>query len=277
MLENTKNSAATPFVYDGYKPYLLALEESGRIFRRGFRGKLAAAVGCNAAYISHVLNGNAHLSCEQALRAAELLELSGKERDFFLLLVQQDRAGTQDLRSYYRDQLEKQREQFQNLSSRVKSDTLSEEISKSIFFSSWEYAAVQLLLTIPTYRQIPAIQERLKLSSRKVRKILRELVDMRLAKKEEEEYFPLLENLHLDRKSRWIRQHHTNWRFYSLAALQGEPSEHEQRYSSVISLSRKDALKLRSKLVEFLAELDPLISASPAEELYTLCVDFFPV
>jgi len=50
---------------------------------------------------------------------------------------------------------------------------------------------------------------------------------------------------------------------------------HDLHYSSIVSLSMKDAIKLKDNLLERLEGDVKLIRDSAEEELYCLCLDWF--
>lgn len=92
-----------------YRDYKAYLNKVIKLRPRSFRKALAHAISCQTAYVSHVLNGNAHLSSEQAEAASRFLGLSRAETRFFLLLVEYTRAGTESLRSLLREELDEVR------------------------------------------------------------------------------------------------------------------------------------------------------------------------
>lgn len=64
---------ASIFDYSDYKAFILSVDQSRP---RGFRKSLAAAIPCQTAYVSQVLNGGAHFNLEQA-------EAAGREDRIF--------------------------------------------------------------------------------------------------------------------------------------------------------------------------------------------------
>src|SRR4051812_25177835 len=91
--------------FERYKPYILALEQQSRGVQRGFRKRLAAAIGCQSAFVTQVLSGPAHLSLEQGLRAAEHFGLRGEKQRLLMLMIEAARAGTPELQRYFNAQI----------------------------------------------------------------------------------------------------------------------------------------------------------------------------
>lgn len=73
---------------------------------RGSRDRLSRFAKMQPAYLSMVLSGKHHFSLEQAERVAEFFEMKSAEKDFFLILVQIVRAGSDELREYFKLKLE---------------------------------------------------------------------------------------------------------------------------------------------------------------------------
>src|SRR4051794_16485735 len=68
---------------------------------RGEVSRIAQAAGVHPSLLSQVLTGDKNLSLEQAQIIAEYLDLTHQETEYFLLMVQHQRAGTAKLRTYF--------------------------------------------------------------------------------------------------------------------------------------------------------------------------------
>ena len=108
MAENKKQKDL--FEYSSYKDFITS-KVGPRNGRKGVRGAIARALGCQPTYISQILYAKAHLSLEQAEALTKFFGLTTDEAHFFLLLVQRERAGTQNLKTYFNGQIERVREQ----------------------------------------------------------------------------------------------------------------------------------------------------------------------
>lgn len=104
-----------------YKQYLIDVLTSNTLGGRGARTTLAQAAGCQLAFISQVLNGNADFSLEQADGISRYLSQNSKERDYFLLLVQYARAGTESLRAHFMRQIKERNTEARRLADRFRS------------------------------------------------------------------------------------------------------------------------------------------------------------
>jgi uncharacterized protein (TIGR02147 family) len=264
------------FDFENYKDYLEFFEKTRKNFEKGFRSKLAEHIGCQSGYISHVLNGNAHLSLEQTMKAASFLGLDKREQKYFLLLVEYARAGTPELKNHFKDELTRSREEFLNIKTRVGSSRELSEREQSVYYSHWQYVATHVLTSLPEYNDVKSIASALGISEQSVSKILLFLIQTGIVKDEKGKLKSGLTKVHLNRESPLIRQHHTNWR---IAAIQSLPNEDKSdvHYSTVSTLSVKDAEFLRSKMVKLIEDYVETVGPSREEVMYCFNLDFFSV
>jgi uncharacterized protein (TIGR02147 family) len=266
----------TIFDFVNYKAYLLDWIQSQPSRGHGIRRGIASSIGCQTAFVSQILKGDAHLSLEQADKLNVFLGHAQEEARFFLLLVQLTRAGTESLRSHFRIQMSEILEKRTQLRERL---AVTNEISKedrSIFFSSWSFAAAHVLLSIPGFQTRSALAQALSLSPKKVGNILDFLVSRGLAMQKGDQFTVGKVHIHLGNDSPMIAKHHMNWRVKALQSLDQEiPGE--MHYSSVVSIAKSDAEKLHRLLVDSVAAARELVASSKEEELFAVCVDFFRV
>lgn len=264
----------TIFEYSNYKSFVNALILSYPKEGRGQRKALAEHVGCQVAYITHVLSGDNHFSLEQAEAVARYFALTRDEAEYFLLLVQQNRAGTQPLRKFLDHNIKEKRSKHLLLKNRLKiKETLDHE-AQSVYYSSWQFAAVHMALTIPSLRTPKAIADRLSLSEARALEILEFLCLKGLAVKEFNQYKTEVPLLHLEVESPLLAKHHSNWRLRALAALD-DPTKDDLHYSLVFSVAQKDLPKIRETITQALEACASVIKPSKEEELVSLCVDLF--
>ena len=83
------------------KNYLETLPNKGR----GELAKIARHLEVNSTLVSQVMSGSRDFSHEQALELSQYMGLSELESEYFILLVQLEKAGTQNLKTYIRKQI----------------------------------------------------------------------------------------------------------------------------------------------------------------------------
>lgn len=260
--------------FSDYKDYLSALEVQVRGLERGFRKKLAEAVGCQSAFISQVMNGPAHLSLEQGLRAARHFGLSELRQRYFLTLIELARAGTPDLREYFSLQLGALRAELLDLRHNVANPNELSDEGKAIYYSHWMYAAVHILTTIPRFQTRESISKALGLRDEDVRDVIQFLLESGLLQNKQGKLIPGETQLHLQRNSQFIRQHHSQWRLKSLERIQ-RPKAEDMRYSTVSTLSRRDILQLRTQMAEWVRTYTETVRDSKEEEMCAFSLDFY--
>lgn len=207
---------------------------------RGELGKIAQHLRLHTSTLSKVLHGSLELTSEQAMGLCDYFGLSKLETQYFLSLVQLERAGTPLYRKYLEEQMSEIRAQAAELSKRlpVKREDLTES-EKSIFYSSWMYSAVSVLCSIPTFDNPQAIAARLNLPLKTITQVLRFLIETELCIQKEGRIRPGFRQIHLPFDSPLISRHHGNWR---MRAMERHPllSSNELAFSSPMSLSEKD-------------------------------------
>jgi uncharacterized protein (TIGR02147 family) len=259
------------FDYPSYKAYLVDwIEAQGR----GSRSRMAAALGCHTAYITQILNHDAHLSPEQAEELNRFARHSREESEFFLLLVQHARAGTRPLQSRLRDQIKAAREKRLLLRNRARIEKTPSPTDQMTYYSSWMYAAVHVLISIPAFRTPEAISRQLGITLPRVQEILDFLCHSGMAAREGAGFRPGVTRLFLPSDSPIIAKHHTNWRVKAIESLDRGGSA-DLHLSTVLSLSRDDVDRIKELLISAIEEARRVARESPEEELHCFNLDFF--
>lgn len=260
--------------FDDYKQFLTHLEQERSSFSRGFRSRLAEAIGCNNAYISQILNTNTHLSLEQALKLSRYFKLTNEEECYFLFLVEYARAGTPALRERFKLLLNEIKDKYLDIKGRVKQQSSLSVEAQTIYYSHWYYAAVHMLVTVPGFRSIRTIAEALRLNDSIVEKVVSFLLSNGLLIEKKGDFLPGPSYLHLDRDSPNISKHHTNWRMAAINSFQNE-NKSDIHYSTVSTLSKKHVDAIRSRLVQEIQNYVETVSQSTEETMYCFNLDFF--
>ncbi len=265
----------TLFECSNYKTYLKQrLDERGA--RSGLRSDLARALRCQTSYISQVLRGNQHLSLEQACWANDYFSHDEQEGHFFMLLVQKERAGTSDLRSYFQKQVDRILAERNKIKSRLSTTHELTEKDQARYYSRWDYSAVHMALAVPELRREEDLVRTLNLPRARVAEILRFLVQSGLAQKKGDQYLIGAMHLHLDSDSPFIHQHHSNWRLEALRRLETAEAKN-LHYSGVYTLARKDYARLRENLMQVVAANLQLVRPSPEEMVVCQMIDLIPL
>lgn len=264
------------YEYKDYKRFIIDWMEQAPQNGRGMRKQLAEAIGCQTAFITHVLSGDYHLSLEQAEACARWMGLNEADSEFLLLLVMHQRAGTKSLENLLRRQISERREEQAVLKKRVDiQETLTLE-DQMTYYGSWHYAAIHIALLNPALRTIENLQKYFQLPTTKVMSVLDFLLERGLIKKEKGLFKVAQPVLHLELHSPLMTQHHTNWRLKALESI-GSKSFENLHYSGVISLSKEDYEWVRERLSHLLKDIVDKLKDSPDEQLACLNFDWFQI
>jgi uncharacterized protein (TIGR02147 family) len=243
--------------------------------RSGLRSALAKALGCQTAYISQVLSGDANLNLEQGLGFCSFANLDPASTDFFLLLLQRDRAGTQELKSYYQNKIDLALSERRKIRSRVQTTKEVSDEDKAKYYSTWLYSACHVALSVKDFSNIAALSDRMKVPRETIAQIIDSLITMGLAKEEENGKLNIgPAHIHLGEDSEHILKHHSNWRVRALRSLEYK-SPKDLHYSVAYSLSHADAGRIREKLLTVIKENMEIVKPSPEETVYCQTLDFF--
>jgi uncharacterized protein (TIGR02147 family) len=263
------------FEFKNYKDFIRS-KVGPRTSRLGVKGAIAKALRCQPTYVSQVLNGHAHFSLEQGEIISEFFGLTHEQKHYFLLLIQRARSGTKRLEKYFSEQIDQVLAQRLVLTARLGTGNVLSKEDQSIYYSSWNYAAVHMALTIPAFRKPEQISETLGLSRKRVSEVITFLCHAGLAVREGNTYRVGTAQIRLGNDSHNIIKHHTNWRNKAIESLDRE-SLTDLHYSAVVSLSKSDIVRLKETMLEFISSTVQKIRDSKEEALYCYCMDFFNV
>lgn len=267
-------SLVAVFEYKDYKRFLLDWIAQAPNGGRGVRKDLAAAIGCQTPFVTHVLGGDYHLSAEQAEACARWLGLSDEEIEFFVLLVLRQRAGSKNLEKMLSRQISRRREAHAELKGRLKIQTALSDNDKAVYYSNWLYPTVHLAVAIPELQSIEALQNHFHLPAQKLIPVLDFLTTRGLIIKEKSRYKISQPFLYLSKDSPHIQQHHMNWRLKALSAI-AEKEPQNLHYSGVLSLSHDDFEWLRERMSSLLEEAASRLKNSKDEAIAALNLDLF--
>lgn len=243
---------------------------------RGMRTQLAESLGCQLAFISKVLNSEAHFSLEHAMRISEFLSLPSEDANYFLLLVSLGRSGSKALEQHYRRQVRLLLEKRAEIAQRVKAKQSLALEDQVIYYSSWVYGAIHVLVSIPEYQTKSALAKRLNVPLKQLTEQLDFLVSKGILAERNGCYSVGNARLHLDRQSPLIGEHHTQWRIRAIHSL-NRKAETELHYSAALSLSREDVREIREVLLKTIERSEKIMRPSKEETAFGLLVDFFEI
>lgn len=243
---------------------------------RGEYRKIAKVLGVHTTLVSQIFNSKKCLTEEQASKLCDHMNLNTLETDYFLKLVQLERAGTESLKALFRRHLKQLQLQSNDVKTRVPAVGDLSEQDRAIFYSSWQYSLVRLLTSIPEFRTKESIAAHLGLSISRTQEILNFLTSRRLCKEIKGQYHRTEKNTHVEADSSMSLRHHHNWRMKSMT-LQERMTRDDLAFTSPLSISVKDAAKVRKILLNTISEIARIVEVSDSEEVIYLGIDWIKV
>lgn len=256
------------FDYTDYKKFL------NQNLGHGQQKKFASYLGCQPAFLSQVLRANPDLSLEQGILATEYFSLNASESEYFMLALQYSRAGSVTLKLYFEGKMLNLCQNHQRVDSRIGHFEKLDEKAKAIFYSSWKYSFLYVLLSIPCDNQIEMIKSKSKLSDGEILKVINDLAKMGLIHKTNGTWLPTKKRIHLGPEDIQIGSHHKNYRSLCARELE-ELKKNSLHFSSAIALSKSDAQKIKDIFLKSIESSELIIKPSKEETVRILCVDFF--
>lgn len=264
------------YSYNDYKSYVLDRIKREPKAGRGVRQKMAEQIGCQVAYVSHVLSGERDFSIEQAEGISRFFAMTSDEAEYFIWLVEKDRAGTMQSKAFFEKLLQQKREKYLQLKNRVNISNELDDVAKSIYYSDYLYSAIHMIVTIPKFQTPKAISEVFGISLQKTSQVLQFLKANGLVTEHSGKLVPTSKYLFIDKSSPFIIQHHSNWRMQALQNIRkGDGSD--LHLSMTVTIGEKDAKALQRRISEFIEEISETIKKSPEEKLMAIGIDFFQV
>lgn len=260
-----------------YKDFLKSLISHLPNNGRGVKSSIANFIGCQPTYISRVLEGDSHLTLEQASLVADFFKLPGEERIYFFNQIQYARAGSESLRTHFLKQLKLQQKKLIDISQNIsETDELNADF-KDGYYESWLPSAIHILLTIENLSSVEALSTHLGVSEQKISETLSFLVKAGLVSTDGFNHTTTQLRIHTPEHSRHTLQHHMNWRLKTLSKLQEQGTNEDLHYSSVVTADEKTIREIRADIVKSLVKHKALIKDAPAKQGYCFNMDLFRI
>lgn len=262
------------YTFDDYRDLITAMlkEKLGR----GAKVQLAGELNCQPGYISQVLTkSKIHFSPENVIRVSAFLGLNASESEYLLNLLHKEKAGSKDLREFYEKKILQIQTENLKVEKQVKNINLElDDAAKAIYYSHWAYCAIHMLISIENYHKAELVAKKLRINPEFTQNILNFLEQKNLIIKKDSKYLIGKTRIHLKSDSPLVKSHHQNYRHKAITSLEEENS-FDLHYSSVMTLSKKDALKIRDLILNLISDKEVILIPSPNEDIICLNLDLF--
>jgi len=262
------------FEFDNYRKFLQKYLSEMPNKGYGQLSQIARFLGVHTTLVSQILKGHKSLTTDQAAAASDFFCLNELESDYFVLLVQFDRAGNTAAKNLYKRQINKLKVQSQNLSKRIPFEGRLSDYRRAIFYSDWAYSAVRQSLAIPGITDVKSIADYLDLPKKKIQNILDFLLRTGLCKNVNGQIKIGPSSTHIESDSPLVRVHHTNWRQQAIQSF-NKAAQENLHYTSPLTISIKDSDLVKEKIIQFIEQVNAIVDPSPSEVMYCLNIDWF--
>ncbi len=264
------------FEFEDYRSYIKKRLKIAPKKGHGQALKIAKALEISTALVSQILSGQRQMSLEQGSLLCEYFGFDPAETEYFLLLVQLERAGNPSLRKVLSRQMDRAKESSKKKMDCANIAKIISDEEKITFYSEWYYYAVRQATTIPGLNTAEAIAAYLNIPTKAANEALNFLIQAGLCLEENEKASIGPNKAHIDSDSLFAKMHHSNWRHKALERIK-HPHPEKLHYSSPFTLSKKDCDKVRKKMLIAIEEVEKIVDPSSSEELMCLNIDWFKV
>lgn len=264
------------FEFEDYKKYTLNRFHS--LPKRGYgqQRKLAEHLQVSTTFISQVLQTDKSFNLEQAVLVCEFLGLTEMETNYFLKLVQLERAGSYKLKTILKKDLLILKQQSQKVAHRLKNDKKLSDEQRAIFYSDWFYSGIRLLTGIKGFQELEDISQHFGLPRKVTADAIHFLLDAGLVIEQKGKLHVGPSKTFLESESSFAKLNHSNWRNKAIQNMQF-PYEEKLHFTSPLTISIKDAEKVKLKILKLIEETGKIVGPSKPEELMCLNIDWFKV
>jgi uncharacterized protein (TIGR02147 family) len=240
----------------------------------GQKGRIASHLQITSSLLSQILKREKSLTLDQACGLTEYMALNELESDYFMLLVELDRAGTAFYRKKLQIKIDRLLKESMQVGKRVpRNQELSDE-QKALYYSSWLFTAIRNLSAISRFQSIKKISETLNIDEVTTRRVVNFLVQNNLCSEKQGVITFVSKSIHIDRDSPYVNKHHQNWRLRAIHQMEIK-KESDLFFSSPMSISHETAEEIRKMLPIFIQSIMDKVAPSESEVGLCLNIDWF--
>lgn len=262
------------FLYNDYKSYVNDWVKSLPNKGRGQYRKISLHLGVSTVIVSQIFKGSRDLNEDHAFKLVEYLEFTQKETDYFILLVQYQRAGTYQYKQFLEKKIIEFQKSMSKISNRVDDFKRLKPEVEAIFHSSWVYSAIRMLSSIENYQSQNEIIKHLDLPEAQIRESLEFLLDQNLCALKNGKIVMGPAKTYLPPESPLIKTRQVSWRTLGFQKMDLKKEDH-LFITAPMSLSEKSKVAVKEILLEAIQKISKEVSSSPPESVGCVNIDWF--
>lgn len=241
---------------------------------RGQIKRMSEFLRVSTTLLSQVLRGEKHFSLETAADISEYLGLNEKEAEYFILLIEHQRAGGFKLKKILERKLDRDQQAGSQLQNRMKKDRQLSDEEKMQFYSSWMYSAIRILSALPEITNAKTLSDRLNLPLAIVNDVVNFLLEKNLCVVKNNKLTYGAYRTHIGKDSPFVIKHHQNWRIKGFQSMEIRRDE-DLFFTQPMALSREAAEKIRLMLPGMIEQIHALSGPSESEVVRCFNIDWF--
>ena len=263
------------FDFTDFRAYLQQRTKSLPRAGRGEYQKIAKALRMHTTHLSQIVNGTKCFSPEQAFDLCEYLSFNELEANYFLTLIELERAGTQNLKKHVEKKLAALKKESEQLAKRINKEAELSDEARAIFYSEWLYSGVRVATSIPRLQQPETLADYFQVTPEKFAAIINFLKHYRLILDGEDGKLVMgPQRTHLSAESPFAAVHHKNWRLKAIQNYEKMKAT-DLSFTSPLSIGVDDAAKVRELLIQLIKQVSETVKGTDPQTVYGLNIDWF--
>lgn len=261
------------FQSQNYRMYLKTWINNQEV-SRGLLSKLALKMNSQNSHLTRVLREEEHLTPDQAYEACRFMNLTDSESYYFLKLVSYERAANPNFKKQLLEELNKLKEDQENLTKRFKVDRMGQQEKEMTYYSAWYWSAIHILTEIPKFQTAKAIAVKLGLDEKEVKTCLQTLEAFNLVMRYGDSWKISSGSIHLPKSSPMLSVQHGNWRAKAVTDSQNKNTD-GLHFTAIQAISLSDFDYIKQLFLKCMDDYRAIANKSPSEELICFSLDFF--
>ena len=237
--------------------------------------RMAKAASCQRSLLSRAIKGELLLTPDHGHALCEYWRLGEEEREYFMLLLERERAATKDYRAHLEKKIERVLRARENLAQRLETPALTKEW-ETTYYSAWFWSAIHICTSVPHLQTESALSQVLHLHPELVKHCLRSLEHWNLVQRKGKRWEHSSSNFHLPKNSPLIGQYHTQWRQQALSHCM-VPGNAGLHYTQLQAMDTVAFRKIKELLLQAIEDSLKVGDAAESTNVVALSLDVFPV
>ncbi len=246
-------------------------------YGRGAKAQLAEHLGCQPSFVSQVLKDKSTFSLEQAFKLNRFFKHNALEQEYFMVLVEWDRAGTLELKKYFQSKREALVEKSKLIENQMSYDELSQEDAIA-YFNNFHHVQIRNLIDIPALKNKKNLQKHMGITVKDFDTALGFLKEKGLViENEQGELLQGQTRIHIKKESPLAKYANITARMQIIKKYD-EIGYDSLNYGSYMTLPKKSFEEFKKRFVALIVDLNNHLEEEPeAEMMAALIVDFMEI